>query len=124
MVSSKEIGQLGEEAAKKHLQRIGYRIIDTNFSSRMGEIDIIAYDDTVLAFIEVKARKNTRYGTPGQAVDWKKQKKIYKAAMTYLSRNKLFYNQVRFDVIEIIIKENIIKQIRLIKDAFQPVGNV
>lgn len=122
MVSRKRIGEIGEVAARRYLETIGYRIVDTNFRTRVGEIDLIAYDDAVLAFIEVKTRRNTRCGSPGEAVDWKKRKKINKVALVYMSKNRLFDRQVRFDVVEIIIENNHIKLISLIKDAFQTVG--
>lgn len=122
MTSKKEIGDIGEKAARSYIEGIGYNIINANYRSKYGEIDIIAYDGTTLAFIEVKSRRGTRYGTPGEAVDWNKQKRMIKTAMSYLSQNKTFYGQLRFDVVEVIIKDKEIKQVRLIKDAFQSVG--
>ncbi|MBA1333838.1 MAG: Endonuclease [Firmicutes bacterium] len=122
MASKKEIGDIGERAARSYIEGIGYNILDVNYRSKYGEIDIVAYDGTTLAFIEVKSRRSTRYGTPGEAVDWNKQKRMIKTAMAYLSQNRTFYSQLRFDVVEVIIKEKEIKQVRLIKDAFQSVG--
>lgn len=119
MTSNKALGKMGEEAARHYLESIGYRIIDTNYRNRLGEIDIIGFDDGVLAFIEVKTRKSTRYGTPGQAVDAVKQCKITRTALAYLARSSIIYHQVRFDVVEIIARDDGVKQIRLVKDAFE-----
>ena len=63
MTSSRSIGKLGEEAARRYLEDIGYRILETNYRDNQGEADIIGFDDKVLAFVEVKTRRNTRYGT-------------------------------------------------------------
>ncbi len=121
MMEKKEIGEAGERAAREYLEKTGYRIVDTNFRTRTGEIDIIAYDSTVLVFVEVKTRRSKRFGTPAEAVDWKKQKKIKKTALTYLAKNRLFYGNIRFDIVEVVIEGSEIKKICLIKDAFQAV---
>jgi putative endonuclease len=115
------IGNIGERAARVYLESIGYKIIDMNYSTKFGEIDIVAYDGTILAFIEVKSRRSTRYGSPGEAVDRNKQKKLIRTALAYIAKNKTFYSQIRFDVVEVIIGDKEVKQIRLIKDAFQTI---
>jgi putative endonuclease len=121
MASKKMIGNIGERAARVYLESIGYKIIDMNYSTKFGEIDIVAYDGTILAFIEVKSRRSTRYGSPGEAVDRNKQKKLIRTALAYIAKNKTFYSQIRFDVVEVIIGDKEVKQIRLIKDAFQTI---
>ena len=82
----------------------------------MGEIDIIAEKDGKIIFIEVKTRTNLKYGTPAEAVSLSKIKKIKKAAQYYMLKNQIESKLIRFDVIEIYIKEskiflNHIKQI-------------
>ncbi|NLZ91120.1 MAG: YraN family protein [Clostridiales bacterium] len=109
---------MGEDAAKRHLENLGYRIVQANYRDKQGEADIVAYDGEVLVFAEVKTRKSTRYGTPGEAVNREKQRRLTRIALSYIARHKVPYRQVRFDVVEVIIKDSEVKQVRLIKDAF------
>ncbi len=121
MVSGKALGEMGEKAARSYLEGIGYQIIQANYRDKLGELDLVAFDDKVLAFIEVKTRRSTRYGRPCEAVDRIKQKKIAKVALSYLAKNKILHKQIRFDVVEVIIWDNQVRQIRLVKDAFDTV---
>ena len=76
-VLNKIRGDIGENIAKEYLKSIGYRIVKTNFKNAIGEIDIIAYDEDVLVFAEVKYRKTAQFGLPREAVNYTKQKKIH-----------------------------------------------
>lgn len=96
-------GKLGEDYACNKLEKSGYKVVARNFHSRYGEIDIIAEQNGYLAFVEVKTRSNTSYGTPAQFVDFRKQQKIIKTAYCYLEKYPSQL-QPRFDVVEIIIK--------------------
>ena len=84
MAQHLKIGKVGEQEAVKFLKKKNYKIIDQNFSCKIGEIDIIAYQKDTIVFVEVKTRKNNLFGTPGQAVNKSKQKKIIKTALYYL----------------------------------------
>lgn len=97
---SKVIGDFGEEIVSKYIQQKGYSIVEKNFHSRFGEIDIIAKNDEYIVFIEVKTRKNNSVISGIEAVDTKKQKKIIKTAMIYLNGNHIEL-QPRFDVVEV-----------------------
>ncbi|MDD2573217.1 MAG: YraN family protein [Bacillota bacterium] len=121
MTSGRSIGKMGEEAARRYLEDMGYRIIETNYRDKQGEADIIGFDDKVLAFVEVKTRRNTRYGTPGEAVNHTKQRRLTRIAVSYLARHRMLYRQIRFDVVEVVVQDGAVKQIRLIKDAFDAV---
>ncbi|HWP51840.1 MAG TPA: YraN family protein [Clostridia bacterium] len=94
-------GALGEQFAADYLKTQGYCILETNFHTRFGEIDIIAQKDDILAFVEVKTRAATMLYTPAEAVTATKQKKLITAAMQYLQAypNDL---QPRFDVVAIV----------------------
>ncbi len=70
-----KLGREGEEEAVKFIKKQGYRILQTNFKTRSGEIDIIAEDKKTVAFIEVKTRSSEEYGSPLSAVNHHKQKK-------------------------------------------------
>lgn len=111
-----KIGKIGEDIAIKYLEDIGYIIIERNFLSIQGEIDIIAKDRQELVFIEVKTRTNKKFGMPVDAVNKTKQKHFVRTVKYYLYLKKLENNFVRLDVIEVYINKekyeiNHIKQI-------------
>lgn len=94
-------GKEGENIASEFLDKNGYEIIDRNFHTKQGEIDIIAKDKEEYVFIEVKTRKNNQYGEPIDAIDKNKIKHLKKAISYYLYVNKLENEFIRIDVIEI-----------------------
>lgn len=101
-------GARGEEIARTHLEKGGYRILERNFRCKGGEVDIVARSprDGCLVFVEVKTRRGLTYGPPQLAVTPFKQRQISKAALTWLSKNKLHDRTARFDVIAILLKED------------------
>ena len=103
------IGKIGEDKATEYLEKLGYKIIERNFVAKQGEIDIIAKDKQELVFIEVKTRTNTLYGKPVEAVNESKQKHLINTAKYYLYSKHLENEFVRFDVIEIYLKNKSIK---------------
>ena len=88
-MNKKQLGDFGEKIACKYLKRLNYKLIETNFRSKQGEIDIIAEDNKELVFIEVKTRHNTKYGKAIEAVNYQKQKHIYKTAEYYIYKNSI-----------------------------------
>ncbi|WP_425449593.1 YraN family protein [Dethiothermospora halolimnae] len=117
MFTNKRVkGNIGEDIAIEYLEKNGYKIIDRNFSSRFGEIDIIARKDYIVAFIEVKTRSSIKYGNPYEFVDKNKQRKIGKTALYYIKINNLINTQFSFDIMEVFLKEQ--NKINHIKDAF------
>ena len=112
-------GKLGEELAADFLEKNGFNIIEKNWRySRIGEIDIIAFDREILVFIEVKARKSTKFGNPIEAVTESKINKIRTLAEIYLSNNThLLFESIRFDVVGILLKKD--SEIELYKDVYQ-----
>ena len=97
----KLLGRVGEKRAVKYLKSIGYEILETNFTTDFGEIDIVAKDKDFIVFVEVKTRTDEEFGTPGEAVNLKKQEKYYKVASEYLLKKGYANNPARFDVVEI-----------------------
>ena len=114
-------GVLGEELATQFLNTQKYRILERNFRCKGGEVDVIARDpgDKSLVFIEVKTRRNLSYGVPQLAVTPFKQRQISKAALTWLSKNKLHDQNARFDVIAILLHTDGRHSIEHIKNAFE-----
>lgn len=112
--NTREIGSIFEKQAGEYLQMKGYSIIEYNFRSKIGEIDIVAMDGEVLVFCEVKYRSDNRKGTPFEAVTIHKQKKICKTALYYITKHQITNISCRFDVIGITGNK-----IELVKNAFE-----
>lgn len=112
-----DLGRFGENYAKEYLISKKYLILEKNYRNKYGEIDIIAYSEQFVVFVEVKTRKNTRFGTPVESVDYKKQKKLQLIALKYIYDKKINYIQPRFDIIEILIREEK-ASLNHIKNAF------
>ena len=100
------IGREGEDIATEFLENKGYQILDRNFSTRHGEIDIVAKDEEEYVFIEVKARKSNQYGEPIDAINENKIKHLKSAIKYYLYINKLENKFIRIDVIEVKYVKN------------------
>lgn len=107
-------GDCGEIRVANFLKARNYKILETNFKNKIGEIDIIAEKDGVIVFVEVKNRSTFSFGRPIEAVTFKKQNTIKKVAEIYLMIKKKYYNDVRFDVVEVSDEE-----IEHIENAFQ-----
>ncbi|MBP3656995.1 MAG: YraN family protein [Clostridia bacterium] len=94
-------GVLGEVRAEQYLQEQGLRVIARNVHAPGAEIDLVAEDGSVIAFIEVKLRRSARGGLAREAVTPAKQRRICKGALYYMMKNGLMNRQARFDVLEI-----------------------
>ena len=116
--TTKNLGNAGENFAARYLEQHGYKILEKNFRVRSAEIDIIAQIGDVIVFVEVKTRSNIRHGLPAEAVNFRKQKKIIKAASVFLQDEKYFDSPCRFDVIE-IYSDGIKFTARHIENAFE-----
>ena len=99
----KLLGSVGEKKAKKYLVKNGYKILDVNYKTKIGEIDIVFKDKDAIVFAEVKCRSNENYGYPSDAVNFYKQRKYKKVAEEYLLyKFQTVEVSCRFDVIEVI----------------------
>ena len=101
----KLLGRVGEKRAVKYLKSIGYEILETNFTTDFGEIDIVAKDKDFIVFVEVKTRSSVAFGSPSEAVNAKKREKYKNLASLYLLKSKTPDHCCRFDVIEIVKSE-------------------
>lgn len=104
-MNSKVLGACGETIATEYLVKNGYKILDKNFSNSIGEIDIVACKNNLIVFVEVKARTSKKFGLPCESVNYIKQQKIKKVALSYLKMKKKLQTQCRFDVIEVLNNE-------------------
>jgi len=113
-----KLGREGESMAARYLKKHGYKILEQNYRTPLGEIDIIAKEKKTIAFVEVKTRSAGYFGGPKSAVTLKKQRKISMVALTYLKATAQVDTKARFDVIAITsFPED--SKIELIKNAFE-----
>ena len=115
-MNKRKFGIIGEKMAQKYLKDNKYEIIENNYYTRNGEIDIIASKNNYIIFVEVKTRTNEKYGRASEAVNKIKKKKKKKSAAIFLKENNFSRFTIRFDVIEVYMingkcKINHIKQI-------------
>ena len=113
-----QFGKRGESLAARHLKRNGYRIIEKNFRTKQGEIDIIAKDKDTIVFVEVKSRKTDRFGNPKWAITPRKQHKISMVALQYLKATQQINAKARFDVVS-INRARESRRVELVKNAFE-----
>lgn len=117
-----ETGRIGEQKAAVYLEDKGYKILERNFRSKLGEIDIVARDRDVVCFIEVRTRRG-----PGKkeealsSVNGLKQYRLSKLAVSFLKNNNLWGAKARFDVVTVLL-EDAPDGIFLLKDAFPVVA--
>jgi putative endonuclease len=102
-VDRKELGRRGEEAAAAYLERIGFEVLDTNWRTRAGEVDIVARDGATLVLVEVKTRRSFAAGTPEESVSPTKQKRLGRLAAAYVQKLDTDPGAVRFDVVTIYV---------------------
>lgn len=118
--STKIIGDTFEDVAAEYLQEKGYRIVNRNYHTEGGEIDIVAETDNLLVFVEVKARRTKNFGTPHEAVSKSKINKIITATVQYLyEMESNSEKDIRYDVISIYAGRGIQPEITHIEDAFR-----
>ena len=114
----KQFGKRGEELAVALLRKKGYKVIERNFRTRIGEIDIIAKHKGRIVFIEVKTRRNGRYGNPKLAVTAQKQRKISMVALAYLKKYHSMQTPARFDVVTVLAADTG-DTVEIIPNAFE-----
>jgi putative endonuclease len=96
------LGRSGEQAASEYLESCGMRILDRNWRSADGEIDIVAVDRRVLVVCEVKSRTSTRYGSPLEAVSRAKRARLRRLAVQWLNAHGIRFDEVRIDVVGLL----------------------
>ena len=116
-LSNRLSGDLGEELARRYLAGKGYEIVESNYRTRRGELDLISRDADTLVIVEVKLRRGTAYGTPLEAVTPRKQQAIRLMAEEYLAEKTPDFQSLRFDVVGILLRGER-AEITHIQDAF------
>ncbi|WP_129718347.1 YraN family protein [Pedobacter sp. SYP-B3415] len=112
-------GREGEAQAAAYLEQAGYEIMDVNWTSGREEIDIVAYKDRQIIFVEVKCRSNLSFGEPEDFVTPAKQKRLARAARAYVD-TMAHQGEIRFDIISIVLHPDSAPVMKHIEDAFWP----
>lgn len=110
-----EIGKTGEDAVAYFIEKSGCIIVERNYRTINGEIDIIFLDGDEIVFGEVKTRRSYKYGRPAEAVDFRKRNRITRVAREYILRAKIYDINTRFDIFEVYFNQ---RKIRQIKNAY------
>ncbi|WFD08963.1 YraN family protein [Tepidibacter hydrothermalis] len=110
-MNNKEKGILGEKIACNYLIKNNFHILEKNYRTKIGEIDLIALKGNKISFIEVKSRNSINYGYPCEAVNYKKQRKIISTATQYIKYKNINNMDIGFDVIEVYLRNNNINHI-------------
>lgn len=103
----KAIGRAGEEAATQLLLEKGYRILERNWTSKLGEIDIVAQYGRELVIVEVRTTTSNRFGIGMESIDIRKQQKVRRLAMQYVKQHQLHELLQRIDVISVLLARDL-----------------
>jgi putative endonuclease len=123
-MNRQEVGKLGEKAAQKFLKKRGYRIRETGFRCRHGEIDIIAQQKDYLVFVEVRTKSNLDFGTPEESITQTKKERLIVSALTYTNTHQNLPSLWRIDVVAIELDDKgKVKRIELIENAVEQVSS-
>lgn len=118
MNALQELGKRGEALAWNFLKKAGYTLLEKNFRTRFGEVDVIAEKKGTIVFLEIKTRTSDRFGLPAEAVDWRKQQKLSRSAEAFLQARRLENCPARFDILSILWNGVEEPRFSLIEDAF------
>jgi len=112
-------GRLGEEAAKKHLRKLGLKYLMANFGiAGKGEVDLIFREEDCLVFVEVKTRSSEDWSRPSSAVDRDKRARLVKMSLAYRRRLPNPYVKYRYDIVEVLLADGKVQKVRHIPNAF------
>jgi len=116
------LGTQGERIAERFLRKKGYRILERNVRSKLGEIDLVATEGKALVFVEVRSVSGSGFGRPEESLEGRKQACLSRLAKTYLARHRLNAQAVRFDLVTVVRGSDVSSaSVRLIRGAFETV---
>jgi putative endonuclease len=118
MAAHNELGRKGEDMAVAYLEAKGHRILERNWSSACGEIDIISKHEGCIVFVEVKTRSSTAFGYPEDAVNERRMRRLTSVAIYYVKKNRITA-PTRFDIIALVWNKRQL-EIEHLEDAFEP----
>jgi putative endonuclease len=112
-------GQVGEQAAAVHLERSGHRIVERNYRCTYGEIDLVAEEGSELAFVEVRTRSGTSFGSPEESITWQKKQRMTRCALAYLSERQVKDRQWRIDLIAVKLERGRVTRLEHYRHALR-----
>lgn len=114
MNCNKKVGRYGESETVKYLENLGYIILERNFVTYSGEIDVIAKDKEEYVFVEVKTRTSKNFGIPRESIDRNKKNHIINSSKYYIYKYGLENENIRFDIVEVYLNRGkcLIKHIK------------
>ena len=104
------VGGFGERVACRYLVSQGLVLLDRNWRSRAGELDVVARDGEDVVFVEVKTRRSLRYGPPAEALGPAKVRRLRMLACLWLAASGVRYQSIRFDVVSVLVGRSIAVQ--------------
>jgi putative endonuclease len=113
-----QYGVLGERAAKRLLRRQGLKFLTANFRSDRGEVDLVFRDADCLVFVEVKTRSSEEWVRPAAAVDKERRRRLSRAALDYLRLLKNPQVKLRFDIVEVLLQDGLVREVRHLPNTF------
>jgi putative endonuclease len=117
-LNRRDTGNLGEQLACSFLANNGYRIIETNYRCRDGEIDVVTQQKNILVFIEVRSKKGYRFGSPEESITEKKKEKLRAVAEHYTQNHENLPAEWRIDVVAVQMNSNgKVNRIEIIENA-------
>jgi putative endonuclease len=111
-------GRAGEAAARRHLRRVGLKVLTANFRSLRGEIDLVCRDGDCLVFVEVKTRSSEAWTRPAAAVNARKRRLLSLTALDYLKRLDSPPVRIRFDIVEVLLADGGVREVRHLPNTF------
>jgi len=111
------IGRHGEDLACEALEQAGYRLLERNARCGRGEVDVVAWDNSTLCFVEVRTRESTEHGHPLETVDRPKQSRLIASAHCYMEKWAGPWPDLRFDVVGVVLDEG--PSTTIVKEAFE-----
>lgn len=111
-------GELGERAARRHLQRQGLKFLTANFRTDRGEIDLVCREKDCLVFVEVKTRSSEEWMRPAAAVNAERRRRLTRAALDYLRLLRNPQVKLRFDIVEVLLQDGTVREVRHLPNSF------
>lgn len=112
-------GEWGEQVAKRHLKSIGLKFLAANFKTKRGELDLVFRDEDCLVFVEVKSRSSEEWSRPAAAVNSGKRRRMSRVALDYLRLLRQPAVKFRFDIVEVLLDADAVREVRHLPGAFQ-----
>ena len=113
------LGRRGEKIARRHLESLGHKVLEVNFRSKVGEIDLVAEDKGTLVFVEVRTKSGRAFGSAAESVNYRKRGKLIAVAQTYLAKRGAENRDWRIDVVAVEVDSQDMATVEVLKNAVE-----